>query len=304
MPPQITLEQWRSLIAVVEAGGYAQASESLHKSQSAVTYAVQKIESLLDVKAFEIQGRKAILTPTGQMLYRRALALVDEANNLEKAAHTLSAGWEAEIHIAAEILFPSRLLLACMERFGRDSSGTRLELIESVLGGTSDALLTGEADLVISPQVPPGFLGDLLMRIKLRAVAHTDHPLHHYNRALTYRDLRAYRHVVIRDSGANRSRHTMSVEVDQLWTVGQVATSIRAVSMGYGFAWLPESHIHEELQIGTLKTLPLREGSVSEVPLFLILANPDFAGPGVKRLAEIIKESVGSEDNPPIIDKI
>ena len=30
--------------------------------------AVQKIESLLDVKAFEIQGRKAILTPTGQML--------------------------------------------------------------------------------------------------------------------------------------------------------------------------------------------------------------------------------------------
>ena len=85
MPPQITLEQWRSLIAVVDAGGYAQASECLHKSQSAVTYAVQKIESLLDVKAFEIQGRKAILTPTGQMLYRRALALVDEASDLEKA---------------------------------------------------------------------------------------------------------------------------------------------------------------------------------------------------------------------------
>ena len=107
---QITLEQWRSLLAVVDAGGYAQAAESLHKSQSAVTYAVQKIEFLLGVKVFEIQGRKAILTPTGQMLYRRALALVEEANDLEQAAHTLSAGWEAEIHIAAEILFPSRLL--------------------------------------------------------------------------------------------------------------------------------------------------------------------------------------------------
>jgi DNA-binding transcriptional LysR family regulator len=236
MPPQITLEQWRSLIAVVNAGGYAQASELLHKSQSAVTYAVQKIESLLDVKAFEIQGRKAILTPTGQMLYRRALALVDEANNLEKAAHTLSAGWEAEIHIAAEILFPSRQLLACMERFGRDSPSTRLELIESVLGGTSDALLTGKADLVISPQVPPGFLGDLLMRIKLRAVAHADHSLHHYDRALNYRDLRGYRHVVVRDSGAKRDQRTMSVEVDQRWTVSQVATSIQAVSLGYGSA--------------------------------------------------------------------
>ena len=61
MPPQISLDQWRSLIAVVDAGSYAQASELLHKSRSAVTYAVQKIESLLDVKAFEIQGRKAKL---------------------------------------------------------------------------------------------------------------------------------------------------------------------------------------------------------------------------------------------------
>jgi len=296
MTSHITLEQWRSLIAVVEASGYAQAAESLHKSQSAVTYAVQKIESLLDVKAFEIQGRKAVLTPTGQMLYRRALALVDEANNLEQAAHKLSAGWEAEIHIAVELLFPSQLLLACLERFGQESPGTRLELIESVLGGTSDELRKGEADLVISTQLPPGFLGDPLMRIRLRAVAHADHPLHHYDRELTYRDLRAYRQVVIRDTGVKRDRRrTVSVEVDQRWTVSQVATSIQTVCMGYGFSWLPEEHIREELRSGMLRPLPLREGGTREVPLYLILANPDFAGPGVKRLAEIIRESVGSD---------
>jgi DNA-binding transcriptional LysR family regulator len=292
MASHISLEQWRSLLAVVDAGSYAQAAEALHKSQSAVTYAVQKIESLLGVKAFEIQGRKAILTPTGQMLYRRALALVSEANDLEQAAHRLSAGWEAEIHIAAEILFPSRLLLTCLERFSQESPGTRLELIESVLGGTSDALLKGEVDLVISPQLPSGFLGDPLMRINLRAVAHADHPLHHYDRELSYRDLCAYRHVLVRDSGAKRDRLTATVEVDQRWTVSQVATSIQAVCMGYGFAWLPEEHIRDELQAGTLRPLPLREGGTREVPLYLILANPDFAGPGVRRLAEIIRELV------------
>ena len=46
MNPQITLEQWRALVTVVDAGGYAQAAEILNKSQSAVTYAVQKIESM------------------------------------------------------------------------------------------------------------------------------------------------------------------------------------------------------------------------------------------------------------------
>ena len=39
--PRISLEQWRCLAAVVEAGGYAQAAERLHKSQSSVTSAVQ-----------------------------------------------------------------------------------------------------------------------------------------------------------------------------------------------------------------------------------------------------------------------
>ena len=295
MNPRITLEQWRSLIEVVDAGGYAQAAEKLCKSQSAVSYAVQKIESLLGVKAFEIQGRRAILTPTGHMLYRRALALVDEANDLERAAHQLSAGWEAVITIAAEILFPSDRLLACLQRFGQESPGTRVELIESVLGGTSDALLSGNVDLAISPQLPPGFLGNVLMRIRLQAVAHADHPLHHQGRELSYRDLRAYRHVVIRDSGAKRDQRAVSVEVDQRWTVSQVATSIQAVCMGYGFAWLPEEHISEELRTGILKTLPLREGNTREVPLYLILANPDFAGPGVRRLADILTESVAAK---------
>jgi DNA-binding transcriptional LysR family regulator len=290
--PHITLEQWQSLIAVVDAGGYAQAAEKLCKSQSAISYAVQKIESILGVKAFEIQGRKAVLTPTGQMLYRRALALRDEANDLERAAHNLSAGWEAVITIAAEILFPTRLLLTCLERFGQESPHTRVELIESVLGGTSDALINGEVDLAISPQLLPGFPGNLLMRIQLVAVAHVDHPLHHQGRELTYRDLRAYRHVVVRDSGVKRDRRAVSVEVDQRWTVSQVATSIQAVCMGHGFAWLPEEHISEELRTGMLKPLPLREGSAREVPLYLIMTNPDFAGPGIRRLADNIRETV------------
>lgn len=292
MSAHISLEQWRSLIEVVDAGGYAQAAEKLCKSQSAVSYAVQKIESLLGVKAFEIQGRKAVLTPTGHMLYRRAQALLRDAQDLERAAHKLSAGWEAVITIAAEILLPTDFLLACMQRFSQESLGTRIELIESVLGGTSDALLSGSVDLAISPQLPPGFLGEILMRVRLLAVAHAEHPLHHQGRELNYLDLRAYRHIVVRDSGVKRDPSTFTVEVDQRWTVSQVATSIQAVCKGYGFAWLPEEHIREQLRTGLLKPLPLREGGTREAPLYLILANPDFAGPGVRRLAEIIRESV------------
>jgi DNA-binding transcriptional LysR family regulator len=97
---------------------------------------------------------------------------------------------------------------------------------------------------------------------------------------------------VVRDSGNKRDQRAVSIEVNQRWTVSQVATSIQAVCQGHGFAWLPEKQISQELAAGILKPLALREGAVREVPLYLILANPDSAGPGVKRLADIFKASV------------
>lgn len=293
--PHVTLEQWRALATVVDAGGYAQAAERMHKSQSALTYAVQKLESQLGVEAFTIQGRKAVLTPTGQLLYRRAQALLDEAAGAEKAAKAISAGWEAEIRIAAEILFPTWLLLRCLDRFGVESPHTRIEVIESVLGGTGEALSQGQADLAIAPQIPPGFLGDLLLRFRAIPVAHPDHPLHRMRRKLTLRDLRAYRHLVVRDSGSRRDTRAVSLEVEQRWTVSTMSTSILAARLGYGFAWFPEDLIRDELVAGTLKPLPLSEGAERFGALYLILADRDAAGPGTLRLAAIIRENVTAE---------
>src|SRR5258706_13943312 len=108
--PRITLEQRRSLQAVVEAGGYAQAAAALHKSQSTITYAVQKIASLLDVKVFEIRGRKAVLTEAGQVLYRRARTLLEEAASLERGAAAMANDWQPEIRLAGEAIFPTWLL--------------------------------------------------------------------------------------------------------------------------------------------------------------------------------------------------
>ena len=290
----ITLEQWRTLITVVDTGGYAQAAEALHKSQSSVTYAVQKIESLLGVKAFEIQGRKAILTPTGRFLYRRARALLDESSALERAAKRLSAGWEAEIRIAAEIIFPTWLLLDCMDKLGKESPHTRIELIESVLAGTSEALLTGAADIAISNMVPPGFLGMPLMRTRFILAAAPTHPLHQLGRDVTMEDLRHHRHLVVRESGTRRDTKA-ALDVTQRWTVSHGATSIEAARLGFGFSWFPEEKILQELREGMLKPLPMKDGGERFAQLYMVLADPDSAGPGTRRLAEIIREAVSTE---------
>ena len=290
--PRISLEQWRCLAAVVEAGGYAQAAERLHKSQSSVTYAVQKLERMLKVRAFEIQGRKAVLTGVGHMLYRRARTLLDDAGEIERAARKASAGWEAEIGLAVEVLFPTWMMFDCLRRFGTESPQTRIEWWETVIGGTAEALQSGTADLGIAVRIPSGLSGELLMAVKFVPVAHPDHPLHKLGREVTIRDLRKHRHLVVRDSSAQRDKKAASMEIEQRWTVTNMSTSIGAVSRGLGFAWLPQDKIRSEIEEGSLKILPLRGGRERTGQLYLMFADRDAAGPGTLRLAEIIREEV------------
>ena len=294
MTPRITLEQWQALVAVVDAGGYAQAAERLHKSQSSVTYLVQKLESLLGVKAFEIKGRKAALTPAGELLYRRARVLLDEAAGIEKAAKSASAGWEAEIRMAAEMIFPAWLLLKCFDKLNAESPHTRIEYFESVIAGTNELLLTGSADLAITVQVPQGFTGAPLMPLRMMLVAHPEHPLHKLGRALTMRDLRAHRQLVIRETDILRPTKTM-VEATQRWTLSHMSTAIFAASMGLGYGWFPEERIRGELKEGELKVLPLGEGAERVGQLYLVYGDRENAGPGTLRLAGIIHEMVKQE---------
>ncbi len=292
--PRISLDQWRALVAVVEAGSYSKAATALSKSQSAVTYAVQQLESRLDVQAFRIAGRRAVLTPTGQLLYRRARYLLDEAAGLEQVAQRASAGWESEIRLAVEVIFPTWLLFDCLAALGTESPHTRVEITESVLGHRTDALTRGEADLAIFSSVPPGFLGEALLRVRFLLVAHPDHPLHHLGHAITLRELRAHRQLVVRESSPDRTTPA-AVDALQRWTVSHMATSIEAVRCGYGFAFLPEHRIRDELKAGTLKALPLKVGGERFAELYLVFGDRDQAGPATRRLADILREAAGRE---------
>src|ERR1041384_2876983 len=258
--PKISLDQWTTLVAVVEAGGYAKAGDALHKSQSTLTYAIQRLEELLGVKVFEIRGRRAVLTPTGEVLYRRGKTLVDEAARLEQAAGELAEGWEAEIRIAGEILYPTWLLVQCLGAFSAERPDTRIELYETVLGGTDEALAARRVDFAITSILSQGLLGDELMRVRGVLVAAPSHPLHHLGRAATLEDLRRHRHIVVRDSGIHRTRTTAFLN-EQRWTVSHKATSLHAVLLGHGYAWFPDEAIRGELERGALA--PVRVAMLS-----------------------------------------
>lgn len=291
--PKITLDQWAALVAVVDHGGYAQASARLHRTQSTVTYTVQRLEEQLGLKVFERRGRKAVLTSAGAMLYRRGKSLLEDAARVERSAAALAQGWEPELRIAVDMIFPTWLLLRALARFGDQHPDVRIELIESALGGTEDALTGGDADFVIGSLVPGGFVGDPLMHVRFVCAAAPSHPLLGLRRALTLEDLRQHRHLIVRDSGVRRSRSGGWLN-ERRWTVSNKATSIRAARMGLGYAWFAEENIREELDSGALVALPLEEGAERYVTLYLVYADRQAAGPGTLRLAAILREEVAT----------
>jgi DNA-binding transcriptional LysR family regulator len=295
MHPRISLEQWRALVAVVDAGSYAAAAEAVNKSQSTLSYAVGRIEALLGVAVFEVQGRRAVLTPSGRTLVRRARALLDESGQLERLAERLAAGQEAELKLAAEIIFPTWLLLECLDELSGDYPQMRVQLHESVLGGTSELLTRGAVDLAIASSIPPGFVGDPLMRVRFIAAAAPHHPLHRLGRPLNLDDLRAHRHLVVRDSGSQPAAGEAYRVSERRWTVTSKATSIRAACMGLGFAWYAEDIIRRELDDGQLVPLPLEKGRERFATLYLVFADADGAGPGTRRLAELLGQGTSEK---------
>ncbi len=288
--PKVTLEQWRVLQAVVDFGGFAQAAEALHRSQSSISYAVQRLQDQLGAKLLHIVGRKAELTETGKVLLRQSRQLLDNASELEDMARMIRTGWESEIRLVVDAAYPTRDLIDVLKQFKPLSQGTRVQLQEVILSGAEEAVLSGNADLAITTIVPQGFLGDLLTEIDFLAVAHPDHPLHQRQGELLAKDLQQELQVIIRDSGAIQQRDVGWQDAEHRWTVSKLETAVETISQGLGFAWLPVHLIKKQLQNGKLKALPLRDGQRFQAQFYLVKGSPGQPGPATEKLAGLFKQ--------------
>lgn len=290
--PRVTLEQWRVFQAIIEHGGYTQAAAYLHRSQSAVSYSMSRLQEQLGISLLKIEGRKALLTEQGKVLLHRSQQLLEEAGEIENFAQHLSQGREAEIKLVVDAAFPNDLLMNALAQFAQQSQGTRVQLSEVILSGATDALVNNEAELVIGVDTPHGYLSDPLIEVEMIAVAHPEHPLHNLEHQVTLTDLAQHMHVVIRDSGQHEKMDVGWLSSQDRWTVSSIDSSCNALKHGLGYGWLPGNRIAKALEKGELKVLPLEQGAKYKAYLFMSFGHPQNIGPATRELASIIKNTV------------
>lgn len=288
------MEQWRVFQAIIEHGGYAQAAAHLHRSQSAISYSMSRLQQQLGIALLKIEGRKALLTESGRVLLHRSHQLLNNATEIENFAQQLAEGRESEIKLVVDAAFPNDLLMHALSIFAKQSLGTQVQLREIILSGASDALLNNEADLVIGVNLANQMMADPLIEIEFHAVAHPDHPLHHLADPITEDDLDRYTHIVIRDSGQQQLMDVGWLSTQQRWTVSSIDSALSALQHGLGYGWLPRNRLNQSLELKQLQFLTLRQGQTYKANLYISFAHPQNIGPATQEMAEIIKRVAGN----------
>jgi DNA-binding transcriptional LysR family regulator len=290
--PRISLEQWLAFKTVVDTGSYASAAERLNKSQSAISYAIQRLNEQLPGPVLSLRGRKAELTELGTVLYRHAEQLLKQASHAETVARSMAAGLESEVVLAIDSLLAIDEVVCVFEEFSQRFPNTRLRVLETTLSGTTEALLERQADIVVTATTPPGLVGPILRKIEMIFVASPKHPLVSDRDDVSELELQGHRQVVLRDSGARREVDSGWLRAEQRWTVSHFSSSIKIVKTGLAFAIVPRNWVEAEIAAGELCEIPMQRSLARSVPLYVLLSDRDAAGPATRSLFTALTEEL------------
>ncbi|MFA9459796.1 LysR substrate-binding domain-containing protein [Thiohalorhabdus sp. Cl-TMA] len=274
----LTLEALQVLDAIARKGSFSAAAAELHRVPSAITYTVQRLEEGLGVTLFDRGGHRAVLTDAGRVVLEQGRPLLEAANELEATVRRVATGWEAELRIAVDGIFPLTALYPLLERFYAEQPRVRVRLSREVLAGAWDALLDGRADLVVGAtgEGPPGggYAVRTIGEVPLVPVAAPGLPLCELEGPLEPEDLRPYRVVAVADTARNRPERSAGLQNGQpVLTVPDQEAKVAALLRGLGVAHLPRHAAAPHLESGALRALSLRD-PMPPVPTYLAWRTP------------------------------
>ena len=134
----ITLRQLEVFAEVLKSGSTTQASQMLALSQSAVSAALTDLEGQLGVQLFDRVGKRLVGNEHGRLLYPRALALLEQAGEIEQ----LFREDNGAIRVYASSTIGNYILPGIIARYRKDFPTLPLEL--SV--GNSQDVINAVAD--------------------------------------------------------------------------------------------------------------------------------------------------------------
>lgn len=251
----ITLDQARCFCALIEAGGYQAAARQLHKSHSAIVYAVQGLEEQTDLQLLNRSGYRTVPTKSGDRVYQQCKELLSSALDLEKLCSHLKEGWEPSVKMVYDGVLPPKPFLNIFTHFKTEKIPTLLEIYSDYLQGVEKAFLELDAQFMISVLTPKqqNLHAIELKPLELLLVAHRDHALFQQKKEWTTHELKQFNFFTVRGADKSLNLGTKELEETSTFHLSDFSLKKSAILEGAGFGWLPKFSIQTEIKRGLLK---------------------------------------------------
>lgn len=176
MATPLDLDQIQTFVTIADTGSFTRAAEEVHRTQSAVSMQMRRLEERLGKALFEKEGRSNRLTEEGERLLtyaRRLLRL-----NRETLAAFDDASLEGSIRIGTPDDYADRFLPEIVARFARSNPRVELSVVCEPTVNLVDHLKRGHLDIAIVTHSNERSASEVVRREPLLWVTSANHSIH------------------------------------------------------------------------------------------------------------------------------
>lgn len=252
-----TTDQIMVFLAIVERGSFASAAKALGRAQSAVTYAIKRLEEQVGSELFDRSEYRPVLTQAGLALLPNARRIAEAMTAFQARANSLAEGQEAEVSVVIDCIFPMQRVSDALRAFSLAFPTVPIQLYVESYVRASDLLIDGTCTIgILSEEACAGAKAPLTVHsagpIELVPVVASSHPLAKAGSPVAVEELNNHIRLRLGDhSDALRTRGAANF-YGALWSVSDVGAKRDLLLMGVGWGLMPTHMVADDIAAGRL----------------------------------------------------
>ncbi|MGA9042171.1 MAG: LysR family transcriptional regulator [Terriglobales bacterium] len=239
------IHQLRYFCAIVRAGSFTRAAESLGIAQPSLSQQIRALEKQVGTPLFERLGRSIRLTEYGEALRQPALDILQQVAEAESSLASLQEGVRGRLRVGViPTIMPYWIAPRIREFLGRFPD-VELQFVEETTSQLVEHLQSGDLDIVVTglPVRNPDIVCSELFREPLLLAVAETHPLAR-KRNVDLQDLQNERLLLLKEGHCLREDALMActrakATLHSVFETNQLATIFQLVRSSFGLTLVP-----------------------------------------------------------------